>query len=185
MLCHELTVEQAEATLDEARHEMDQRHLRRVAFAAEHALAEEGRANRDAVEAADEFIADPAFDAVGVAAVVQFRIKIDDRVVDPAFRVARARFGTGAHDLDERGIGADGESFRADGAGEAGGEVEAVERQHRTQPGIEPMELGVVAALAQGKDADAIGLQENVGRDLQHRRGYFLRPTSFSSQWMS
>ena len=65
------------------------------------------------------------------------------------------------------------------------GQVEAVERQHRAQPGIEPIELGIVAALAHGEDADAVGLQEDVGRDLQHRRDYFLRPTSFSSQWMS
>ena len=44
MLGHELAVEQAEAALDQPRHEMDQRHLRGVALAAEHALAEEGRA---------------------------------------------------------------------------------------------------------------------------------------------
>ena len=71
-----------------------------------------------------------------------------------------------------------------DGAGEPLGQVEAVERQHGAQPRIEPVELGIVAALAHREDADAIGLQQQFGRDLQHAGRYFFRPTSFSSQWM-
>ena len=59
VLGHELAVEQPEAALDQPRHEMDQRHLRGVALAAEHALAEERGTDRHPVQAADQ----PAVDA--------------------------------------------------------------------------------------------------------------------------
>ena len=68
MLGDELGVEQAEAAQHQAQHEMDQRHLAGVALAAEHALAEEGAAERDAVEPADQLAVAPALDAVGMAA---------------------------------------------------------------------------------------------------------------------
>ena len=55
--------------------------------------------------------------------------------------------------------------------------VEAVERQHRASPRIEPVELGIVAPLAHREDADPIGLQQEVGRDL-HRAGTTFSPVS-------
>src|SRR3990167_2211717 len=185
MLGHELAVEQPEATLNEACPEVDQCHLRGVALAAEHALAEECRPHGNAVKASHQLIAEAAFDAVTVATAVQFRIEVDDRFIDPAFRMSRPWLGAGAHDLGKSSVGADGKPPGADRAGEPMGQVEAVQRQYRAHPGIEPMEPRIVAALAHGKDADAVGLKEEVGRDLQHRRRYFLKPTSFSSQWMS
>ena len=169
MLGHELAIEQAKAALDQPRHEMDQRHLRGVALAAEHAFAEEGRAHRDAVEAADQPAVDPALDAVGVAAPVQLGVELDDRLVDPALGMAGSRLGAGAHGVGEGGIGAHLEAAGADRALQPLRQVEGVERQHRAQARIEPVELGVVAALAHREDADAVGLQQEVGRDL-HRR---------------
>ena len=99
--------------------------------------------------------------------------------------MARPRLGAGAHDVGEGGVGADLEAAGADRAGQAVRQVETVERQHGAQARVEPVELGIVAALAHREDADAIGLQQEVGRDLQRARRYFFRPTSFSSQWMS
>jgi hypothetical protein len=64
MLGDVLGVEQFEAAGDQPRHQMHQRHLRGVAGAVEHALAEEGAAQADAVEAADEIVALPDLDAV-------------------------------------------------------------------------------------------------------------------------
>src|SRR5476649_2200262 len=123
MLGHELTIEQAEAPLDQPGGEMDQRHFGSVALAAEHALAEESRADRHAVETADELSLDAAFDAVGMAAAVEFTVKLQDRIVDPALGMARPRLGAGAHDVEERRICADLEVPAAHGAGEALGQM--------------------------------------------------------------
>ena len=184
VLGHELAVEQAKAALDQPRHEMDQRDLGRIALAAEHALAEERRADRDAIEAADQLALAPAFDAVRMAAREQLAVERQDRLVDPALGMAGPRLGAGPHHAGEIGVGADLEDVLPHGARQTLGQVEAVERQHRAQPGIEPVELGIVAALAHREDADAIGLQQQLGRDLEHAVAYFFRPTSFSSQWM-
>ena len=69
MLGDILRVEQFEAARDQPRHQMHQRHLRGVAGAVEHALAEEGAAEADAVEPADEVAILPDLDAVGSARV--------------------------------------------------------------------------------------------------------------------
>ena len=50
----ELRVEQLEAAGSQPRDEMHERDLRSIARAVEHALAEEGAAERDAVEPADQ-----------------------------------------------------------------------------------------------------------------------------------
>src|SRR5690606_21916501 len=73
----ELAVEQRIAAGTEAGDEMDQRHLGGVGLAAEHALAEEGGADRDAIEAADKPSVAPALDGVAVAGV-------EKRAVEPA-----------------------------------------------------------------------------------------------------
>ena len=65
---HELRVEQPVAAEPQPRHEMDQRDLAGIGDPAEHALAEECRAERDPVEPADKFAVVPAFDAVRRAA---------------------------------------------------------------------------------------------------------------------
>ena len=68
---------------------MHQRHLRRVAGAREHALAEEGAAQADAIEPADEVAVLPDLDAVAVAEFVQPDIEIADALVDPGVITAR------------------------------------------------------------------------------------------------
>ena len=187
MLGHELAVEQAEAALDQPRHQMDQRHLGGVALAAEHALAEERRADRDAVEAADQLAVAPAFDAVGMAArdAARRRASTIGSLIQlsgwPGRGSAQARI-----DVGESGVGADLEDGRcARCAPAACGRWKPSSGSTRAQPRIEPVELGIVAALAHREDADAIGLQQELGRDLAGMpRAYFFRPTSFSSQWM-
>ena len=125
-------------------------------------------AHRHAVEPAHQPAIQPALDAVGMAAPVQLGIELDDRSVDPALGMAGPRLGAGAHGIGEGGVGAHLEAAGADRAGQPVGQVEAVERQHRAQAGVEPVELGIVAALAHREDADPIGLQQEVGRNL-HR----------------
>src|SRR5262245_7482190 len=114
MLRHELAVEQVKSALDQPRHEMDQRHLRCVALAAEHALAEERRTDRHAVNAADQLALEAALDAVRAAAPVQLGIELDDRCVDPGLGMARPRLGACADNVAKGGVGADLEAASAD-----------------------------------------------------------------------
>ena len=89
MVGDELGVEQLEAAGLEARHQMHQRDLRGVARAVEHALAEEGAAERDAVKPADQLALEIDLDAVAVPALVQLAIEAADALVDPGARPAR------------------------------------------------------------------------------------------------
>ena len=71
--------------------QMDQADLRGVALAREHAFAEEGAAERHAVEAADQPAVAPGFDRVAVAAPEELDIGLADRRVDPGVAAALAR----------------------------------------------------------------------------------------------
>jgi hypothetical protein len=79
MLGHELAVEQPVAADLQPRDQPGERDLRGVAAAREHAFAEEGAAERDAVEAAGELAVLPAFDRMGVAEPVKLGEALLDR----------------------------------------------------------------------------------------------------------
>jgi hypothetical protein len=64
---HELAIEKRVAAHLQARDQPGEGDLRRVRGLAEHALAEEGAAERDPVKTAGEGIAVPDFDRMGVA----------------------------------------------------------------------------------------------------------------------
>ena len=78
MLGHELAVEQPVAADPEPRDQPGERDLGGVAAGREHALAEEGGAEVDAVEAADQLVPLPAFDRMGVAARVEQAVALLD-----------------------------------------------------------------------------------------------------------
>ena len=86
MIGDELGVEQPVVTGLEPRHQMHQRDFGGVARAVEHALAEEGAAETDAVEAADQRFAVIDFDGMAIAALVELAIKTADAAVDPGSR---------------------------------------------------------------------------------------------------
>src|SRR5205807_7773226 len=71
-----LRVEQFEAARNQPRHQMDQRHLRGVTGVVKHAFAEEGAAETDPIEPADEVVIAPDLDAVTVAEFMQRAIEI-------------------------------------------------------------------------------------------------------------
>src|SRR5579864_7504501 len=98
MRCQELGVEQAIAAAAQPRDEMGERDLARIANSAEHALAEKGGAERDAVEPADQLVPLPAFDAVRGAALEKSGVEPHDLVVDPGPRAGFARLGAAADD---------------------------------------------------------------------------------------
>ena len=96
MVGHELGVEQPIAAGAQPLDQRDQRDLAGVALVREHALAEERRAERDAVQAADQAPVRPALDAVGVALPVQRAVELDQIVVEPGARPLRARLAAQA-----------------------------------------------------------------------------------------
>ncbi len=91
MLGDELRVEQPVMAGLEPRHQMHERDLGGVADGVEHALAEKGAAETDAIEAADQLLAVIDFDGVAVAALVELAIEIADTDVDPGPRCGPAR----------------------------------------------------------------------------------------------
>jgi hypothetical protein len=100
MLGHELAVEQSVAADLQPRDQPGQRDLRRIAARREHAFAEKGGAEIDSVEAADERALVPAFDRMGVAALVEQAIASFDVGVDPGLLALGAAF----HHFGEGGI---------------------------------------------------------------------------------
>src|SRR5262249_50005006 len=79
---HELGVEQLEAAGLEPRHQVHERDLGGIARAVKHALAEEGAAERDAVEAADQRLVLVDLEAVAMPPLVQLAVELADALVD-------------------------------------------------------------------------------------------------------
>ena len=99
MVGHELAVEKLEAADAQPRHQPGQRHLGGIGPQREHALAEEGAAERDAVKAADQLLVLPAFDRVGVAEPVEQIVALLDLAVDPGLLALGAMVDDGGEDL--------------------------------------------------------------------------------------
>ena len=64
VFCHELRIEQCEPASDQPAAEMHERDLRGITYIREHALAEEGSAQRHAVEPADKPLAFPHLNGI-------------------------------------------------------------------------------------------------------------------------
>jgi len=141
----ELRIQQDIASVDEARGEMHERDLGRVIGAAEHALAEKGAADRDAIKPADQPVAVPAFDGMGVALPVKRAIEIDDRRVDPGVRPVRMRLAARLDDAREGGVERDAERVLQDAALQASGNVEGVERQQAAALRIDQEQARIIA----------------------------------------
>src|SRR5688572_7440012 len=111
MLGDELGVEKLEPTGFEAGDKVDQRHLRRVAVAAEHACAEERATEGETVEPADQFPLAPRLDRVAMAEFEQLAVEAADAGVDPGLAPTRTRLGAGGDDGLEIGVDPDIELF--------------------------------------------------------------------------
>ena len=169
MIGHELRIEELESAGLETRDEVHERDLGSVARAVEHALAEERATERDAVKTADEGFAVVDFEAVAMTPVVQLAIEHADARVDPRARAAGAGLGAALKHRVEVAVDGDGEAVRAHGAGEAGRQVKAIERDNAALLGLEPIERRILGALRHGEDAAGIGLEQDLRRDLDER----------------
>ena len=167
MIGHELAVEQPVSPHPEPRDQPGERHLGRVGRAREHALAEEGGAERHPVQAADQHPVAPAFDRTGVAELVEPHIALLDLAVDPGL----VALGAAPHDLPEGCVAGHLEPAGAQSLPERAREAEAVERQDRPPTRLDPEHLGGVAAVGHREHPDRIGAQQQFGIDQPHRRG--------------
>ena len=87
------------------------RDLRRVGDPMEHRLAREEPADAHAVQAADELAVLPRLDGVRPTQLVQARVRVDERRVDPSVRTARV--GAAQHHVDEGRVHAELEAVDA------------------------------------------------------------------------
>src|SRR6185312_2966967 len=120
----ELGVEQLVAAGEQPRDKVCQRHLGGVTGQREHALAEEGGAQRDAVEAAEKLAVLPTLDAVRDPASVELAVEHLDRAVDPGLLPSWPRLGAGFDHRLEGAVDAHLEPVAPDRAGKAARDME-------------------------------------------------------------
>lgn len=156
VLIVELCVEQHEAAIDQPGNQVDERNLRGIGGAGEHALAEECPAERDPVKATDQLVPVPAFHRMGMTAPVEAAVKIDDRGVDPGIRPVVMRFTAGFHDAGKCGVERDPERVLADAPFQAFGNMKAVERENTAKVRVDQEYPGVIARIRHREDAPAI-----------------------------
>ena len=154
-----LHLEQAGARLDQAGGEVDERDLGGVGRAVEHRLAAEHAADEHAVDAADQALAVPDLDAVGVAEPVQLAVGGRQLVADPGARLAGARLAAALDDRREVLVERRLVAAAAQRAGERARDVDAVEREHAAARRAEPRHR-VDRVVRPREDAAPVGVDE-------------------------
>ena len=102
----------------------------------------------------------------------QFAVEPHDLVVDPGLLT----LGAGAYDRFERAVGDHPEAIRPHRLGEAARDDEPVEREDATLLRLDPEQVLGVATFGHRKDADGIGPEQDVRRQLEFsRRGFHVR----------
>jgi len=162
MLGQELAVEQLEPANLEPRDEIGQRNLGRIARPAEHALPKESPSEAHAIQAADQFVARPGLDRMGIAAPVQLGIGTLDIRVDPGIGPPRGRLRAMRDDLAECRVHGDPIAIRADRLGERVREVEAIEWEHAALLGFDPEDVVRVACARHREYPDRVSAQQQV-----------------------
>jgi len=168
MVGHELTVEQSEATRPHPPDQPCQRHLRRIGPAGEHAFAEEGSPQRHAIQAADQFVALPAFHRMGKAQIVEIAVGRLDLAVDPCrWPVVGHLRAFGDHARKVR-VHRHPELFPPHGLGQRMRKMKAAQRQYRPLLWLHPVDFLRIPVVGHREHADGVGLQqqERVDRHL-------------------
>src|SRR5216684_4028070 len=93
-----------------------------------HALAEEGAAETDPVQSADEVVILPDLDTVAMSELVQPDVELADALVDPGVVAAGLRRGAASDHGFECRVDGDGEGVGSHRARQAGGNTKAIER---------------------------------------------------------
>jgi len=164
----ELAIEQLESAYLQSRDQISQRHFGGVARAAEHAFAEEGAGQLDAVEPPDEGITLPAFDRMGMAAFVKRSIGAFDFGIDPGVGPIRRGLGAAMHDVTKCPVSGYAKASGADRLRQRAREMEAVEREDAALLRLNPEDVLRPPAVGHRENTDGIGAQEEIGIESRH-----------------
>lgn len=165
----ELNIEQGVAAITQMIDQPGVAELRSVGAEGKHGFAEEGRADRNAVDSPDELAVVPSLDAVCKAERVQFVVERLDGWADPSAMIITTRDGgTSADDLGEALVSADLEEAFSALLGKGPLEVEPADwipldkGLNRSRIWAIPMDLALTT-VGHGKQALAIGAEQEVG----------------------
>ena len=156
----ELAVEQFPAARDQPRHEVRQRDLRCIARPADHRFAKERPPERDAVEPADQVVAQPAFDTVRMADLEQPVVTRLDHRVDPCRRPVARRLGAQRDHVGKGGVGGDTKAVGGERLFQTAREAKPVEWQDRAQPRFDPMDRRVIRPVGHRENTLRIGAEQ-------------------------
>jgi hypothetical protein len=165
MRCHELRVQKRKPAFDEACDEMGECNFARIALAREHALAEERAAKAHAIKSSDECIVAPAFDRMGMTALVERRVEAEDFGIDPTLFAPRRGRRAGAHDLAEGSVRRDGETVASHGPRKALGHMKPIERDDPAMLRRNPKQHGIVPPFGHREDTLRVSVEQNLGGD--------------------
>src|SRR6476620_9679674 len=135
---HELRVEKGEPALPEPRHQVHEGDLRGVPFPVEHALAEEGSLQPDAIKAAHQSVVAIDLDGVAETGIEQLAVKPADAAADPGFLTVEPRRGAAGDHRIEILVDANFEDVRPNGPGQSLCNVESSQRDDAALAGFDP-----------------------------------------------
>jgi hypothetical protein len=150
----------------EAADQMYECNFRRVAGAMKHTLAEKRTAKAYAVETADEGTLLINFDRMAVAALIKFAVETADAPVDPGPGTSGHRLRATVKHAVEVAIDQHGEAIRPYSPRQSIRNVKSVERNDAAAFRFDPIERGIVGAFRHRKNAASIGLEQNLGRNI-------------------
>ena len=168
-----LAVDQREVAVAQALDQGDEGGLGGIVAAAEHRLAEEQPAQRQAVESADQLAVLPGLHRMGDAAAVQFEVGLLHRRGDPGAVGVAARGGAGADHRGEVLVEGDREVAAAQGLAQAARDVQLFREQHHARVGRPPEER--LSVLVPGEAAVPIGGQQALRAEVAAGRQQAVR----------
>jgi hypothetical protein len=157
-----LGIEEGEPAFLEVGEEGDEGDLGGIGDAMEHGFAGEEAADGDAVDATDEAVILPAFEAVGPAGLMELDVGPDEGAGDPGGVVLARGFGAGTDHPIEGMVEGDAEGGSAEGASQAAGDMDLIEIEDGAWIGRPPGD----GFGAPGKDSGAIGGEETVDGEV-------------------
>lgn len=163
MIGHELGIEQGKAPGPQPRHQMDQRHLRRIGFVMKHAFAKEGAAKPNTIEATNKPTLPPRLHGVTVSDPCERAVKRPDAPVDPRAPPPRGRRGTGVDHRLEIMVHTDLEMIRPHGSRQSLRHAKPIQRDNAAPFRFDPVKAWIIGTLGHGKNPAGVGLQEHVG----------------------
>jgi hypothetical protein len=104
MVGHELAIKQFKPANSKPCNQPCHSNLRRVCFTRKHTFAKKCAAQREPIQPAYKALSQPAFDAVGMALLVQSAECLFDIGINPSVPSVHARFGTSSNDLRKSSV---------------------------------------------------------------------------------